>query len=716
MLRRIVPVLMALVSLGLFPAAASAEGCPNEQLRVANNSTQLPDCRAYEQVSPRDKNGSTTDDFSAAGDDSIDDPLLIGEDGNSALLEFNGAVSESKYGGYTSLRATRTAQGWTSSVLSPPRADERPSSPFGELPFYLGASSDTSKLLFSRRHLDTSEGFNVTERLELVGADGAYAEASKGSLGGPDLSEAAFAGMSTDASHLFFQSSATLESGASGLEGGASMLYERLPAQGLTRVVGILPNGSLASRGAILGSGGYDVPNASAHQAMVRHAVSVDGSHVVFSASPAEGSPPELYDRIDAQRTIQLSAPQRTGGAGAPPTVGVRYQDASADGSSVFFLSDAQLTDDDTDSNVDLYRFTFNAAATGGTLTRISGGLGAGTSFDGEIGLVAASEDGQVAYFVSTATLEGHGTPGAPNLYVNDRGTVRFVATLSTLDHVVAQSAPNDSTGGISYIPQAQTTPDGAKLLFQTHAQVTSFANAGFGEIYTYTLPSKSLSCISCTIVSAAPTADASLSTEVRSSFFAPARNISDDGSWIFFQAGDALVPGDVNGKQDVYEWHDGIVSLLSGGQGSDDSFFAGSDVGSDKRDVFFLTVDKLTPSDTDTAYDLYDARIGGGFPAPPGAPPGCSADCQGESTAPPPLTAPASALFAGAGNLAPSQQTLARPKVLSRSQKLAGALRSCNAKRNRHKRAVCQAQARKRYGSTFKAKKGSRRLKNVRP
>jgi len=41
------------------PSAALAEGaCPNEAIRQEQSSTFLPDCRAYEMVSPVDKNGA----------------------------------------------------------------------------------------------------------------------------------------------------------------------------------------------------------------------------------------------------------------------------------------------------------------------------------------------------------------------------------------------------------------------------------------------------------------------------------------------------------------------------------------------------------------------------------------------------------------------------------------------------------------------------------
>src|ERR1035437_2410202 len=47
----------ALLALLLSAAGASAAACPNEAIRTEQGSGYLPNCRAYEMVSPVEKNG-----------------------------------------------------------------------------------------------------------------------------------------------------------------------------------------------------------------------------------------------------------------------------------------------------------------------------------------------------------------------------------------------------------------------------------------------------------------------------------------------------------------------------------------------------------------------------------------------------------------------------------------------------------------------------------
>ena len=71
----------------------------------------------------------------------------------------------------------------------------------------------------------------------------------------------------------------------------------------------------------------------------------------------------------------------------------------------------------------------------------------------------------------------------------------------------------------------------------------------------------------------------------------------------------------------------------------------------------------------------------------------------------------PGSVTFAGPGNLG-----RAVPVVLTRAQLFAKALKVCRTKRNKHKRGVCEAAARKRYGPVRKAKKAGKAKKSARP
>jgi len=187
---------------------------------------------------------------------------------------------------------------------------------------------------------------------------------------------------------------------------------------------------------------------------------------------------------------------------------------------------------------------------------------------------------------------------------------------------------------------------------------------------------------------------------------------MSADGVRVFFDTPDPLVPQDINGKRDVYEWEEqgvgscpvghtgGCVYLVSSGAGPSESFFVdNSESGSD---VFFATADELVPGDTDHGYDIYDARVGGGFPQPPVAA-GCFGDaCQGPLGAAMLSTAPGgSATLTGSADIATPA-----PRPLTRAQKLSAALRACHARRSKKKRAICEAQALKRYRQILRAKK----------
>jgi len=179
----------------------------------------------------------------------------------------------------------------------------------------------------------------------------------------------------------------------------------------------------------------------------------------------------------------------------------------------------------------------------------------------------------------------------------------------------------------------------------------------------------------SCDPSGARPVGSAELGGEKSQSAFAVAsrfylpRSLSEDGGRLFFQSADPLVPHDSNGQSDVYEWEQpaspaeaargensctragGCVAPISDVAGDYESVFMDASPNGD--DVFITTADQLVPADTDTRVDVYDVRVGGGFPVAP-TPPVCD---NGDSCKPPVSPQPGvfgptgSATFNGLGN-----------------------------------------------------------------
>jgi hypothetical protein len=443
----------------------------------------------------------------------------------------------------------------------------------------------------------------------------------------------------------------------------------------------------IGSCGAVLGSG--PVAQREGGEDGEDGAVSADGSKVFFTAPNPEGregvkgcptktgeNPPEIYMR-SGEETVEVSAPEE----GAPehkahyPAV---FMGASADGSRVFFTSEGELTANDAGiHDVELYEYDTET----GKLTRVSAGdsgdaAGGVVPFDesdgrgefivSEIKNVVVSSDGSHVYFVAggmlaPANAEGRApVQGESNLYVYDAGTGR-----------IAFVAGGD--GGHYYPPETtppETTADGRYLLFQG-----AMISYGVGVLDRYDADTERLVCVTCTsgyssgvgVLPPSPVQDTAGGT-------LPAHAIAEDGS-VFFNTAASLVPQDTNGLLDVYEWHEGAISLISSGQDSLPSFFLGASP--DGANVFFGTHSRLVPADTGSGGNLYDARVcttAEPCIAPPPAREGlCEGDACSHPAAAPSDATPGSATFSGAGDLAlvaPSAttttKTCVKPKKLS--------------------------------------------------
>jgi hypothetical protein len=201
-------------------------------------------------------------------------------------------------------------------------------------------------------------------------------------------------------------------------------------------------------------------------------------------------------------------------------------------------------------------------------------------------------------------------------------------------------------------------------------------------EVYTYDADSGALSCASCDPTGEPPTGS-SLLARVGGFFpisghptFQP-RVISGDGTRVFFESVEPLVPQAQNGKLNVYEWErdgsgsckfeNGCIYLLSTGASSTPSYFI--DASTNGNDVFLMTRSQLVPADQNEYIDVYDAHVGA--VEAPAAPQCTGTGCQGLQAAPPVFATPASVTYAGVGNFPPVAKPVVKPAVKPKKKPL---------------------------------------------
>jgi Tol biopolymer transport system component len=696
--------------------SASAFACPNEQFR-AGLSAGLSDCRAYEMVSPLDKNGFYV---SANGTQEQAIGQASGE-GDAVVYVTNGAFPGSAAGTINGFYlASRGEGGWSTQSLLPPQAYSYPANFAG--PVFAAYSPDLSKGVL----LDSTDSpLLVSGEQEggLVGnlflrdnATGAYSLLNVPASGlDPSPYEPTFDGASEDFTSVIFDAPAALTPEAPG--GGADNLYE-WDGGSVALVSQIPPAGSpscgpggpacvaAAHGGRFGGENAHHTTLESPNGSLVR-AISADGSRIFFTV---EGN---LYARENATTTVRLDAPQ--GGAG--PGGGGVWATAAGDGSQAFFFDEASAgltADTQSGSGTNLYSYDTLT----GTLTDLTPVAKAEV-----LGVVdEASGDGSYLYFVARGVLSTEknslgeeALPGAEaeNVYVAHDGTISFIHTIMDHSKNFGKTGEVDShTLGLFEHRGSRVTPDGRHVAFFAEDRGRNPGGLPlFAELFEY-------SAVSGQVVrlcgceggefrqqsSDSPTLNQDIST------FQYSRGLSDDGDRVVIESYDPLLSRDTDGQPDVYEYEldgtgsctvaPGCLSLISTGTSEHGSWFV--DASASGEDVFFTTSQQLVSSDTDGAYDLYDARVDGGVPLPT-QPPECLGDgCLNVPPAPIDAT-PSSLTFSGAGNVPVPPATLPPAAVKSRStgaQKLAGALKACGKKRGAQRKR-CEAQARKRYART---------------
>lgn len=714
----------------------------------------LPDGRAWELVSPPNKHGA-----GLYGVGYYEGAVIQAAAGGSAFTWAASSPIEAnppggRVGETTQVYSRRSAPGaWESLDIATPHTEGASTLAVGHSSEYKLFSEDLSVgLVEPAGHtplppLPAGSEKTIYLRDDATGAYQALVSAANvppGTHFGHDEEaegDLSLVAATPDLSHVVIGSKVGLTKG-SPEEGG---LYEW--AEGKLQFVGVLPDGEQVTREVSLG---YRDTN-------VRHAISNDGLRLVLEVNG------HLYLRDMKSgaggETVQVDAAQ---GAPEPASAGSVYQTASSDDSRIFFTSSERLTGNSTASGgeEDLYVFELTSGAgepLAGKLTdlTVDANPGESASVQGEV--IGASEDGSSVYFVADGVLgdgverdarpgtcaEGSGTC---NLYgehydavTKTWGPPMFIASLSGED----QPDWNGQGGGRGQLQlmTSRVSPNGRYLAFMSDRSLTGYENrdadsgAPDEEVYLYDADSEHLVCASCNPTEAQPVgmfdrgfpeepvvdpaqnwAHRWLAASIpgwTSESLAVAqyqsRYLSNSGR-LFFDSADALVPDDVNGQEDVYEYEPagigscqapgygqsasdvysqiagGCIGLISSGLSPEESAFM--DASETGGDVFFMTSARLTPQAYETSYAVYDAHECTSAepcaPAPPGQPPACDteASCKAAPTPQPSIYgAPSSEIFSGVGDVASEAPPVTSKKVTRRT---AGCKRGFTKKRGR--------------------------------
>ena len=599
--RLFVGALIALITCWALPARASA----------------APAGRAYEMVSPVDKNG---------GDVSGEGQLVVASKSGDALAYASRASFADTTGtgdaGQTQYIARRGSGGWSTHAITP-----RPS------PTALQVFVGSTQIATFSDELETA----ILWAYDLPDVDGDTPDGVSGyredtatrafvpitvSQADPltpfDFS-GAFWGASDDTRHASLVFQRRLLPDAPG--GNVPIVYEW--ADGTLRIASVLPDGSIP------------VDGADVQPQFYRRTVTPDGSGVLFISPPTGDS--QLYMRVDGTHTVWISQPENSDVTGAPADV--RLQAVSTDGRHVLFTTSSPLLREDDNFGQDLYLYTDSGnPSSDANLTLISRAGASSGAIDGSAGggaVIGLSDDASRIYF----------DDNGGNAYLWDQATITQVS--NELPRTYSGESGTRLSVTDSQPGASRVSADGRELAFLAnktsgndgiHGLTGEVTNGHLG-MYAYDAEGHALTCCSCPR-SGPVTADATvvpaatLASPITGLVGSRPRYLSSDGR-VFFSTADALVPQDVNGVVDTYQCdaRSGAVSLLSSGKGPDGIWFA--DASASGNDVFLATRAQLVGADHDTLIDLYDARVGGGFPEPAPAPRACQGEeCQGDAGA----------------------------------------------------------------------------------
>jgi hypothetical protein len=672
----------AVMGISATPALAAGDAneafCPHAEESPGFRTT-LPDCRAYELVSPVYGSGALAIGAQTEGPEN---QLFasLSPDGEHLLARAFGTFAETKELSQNGVdkgalyEFSRAASGWSAEAQEPPAsvypwsidegwsADDLSRSVWA-VSAPVPPGSEPERVWIRRNDaiyvLREGEG-----RFAVIGpavAPGHEAGTTNGIGSGIDS-------VSSSAAHVVFTVFDELKGlwPGDGTVQGRSVYEYRGVSGGEPVLVGVKNSGAapwnpgapnLNDGAELLSQCGttFDAASANGEVIYITPAPANQGPEAKHCNPQGEGTGPavsEIYARVNGSETVKVS--------GNEPA---QFQGASEDGSKVFF------TEDET-----LYEYELAARR----LTAIASHV---------TGVAQIAQDGTRIYFSSMATITT--LPNANGEAANEvAGEKLYVYDTQPGEQSLAFVASGEGAGSF------QTTADGRFLVFASTTRLRQTGDASTvaqlfeydavtGSVARFSVGQRSAAGFPCERTGTVQEGyDCDGNTNIGEDTPSLAqregrKTVAEDGT-VVFTSELPLTIGSVQGRQSIeglvtnfYEYRAGQVYLIHPAdeptslyQSDTDSKLYGIDESG--RDIFLVTADMLVPQDTDTQGSWYDARVEGGFPAPV-SPPACSGEaCQGSAPATPSLSsslAP-SGVNENAAEPKPAVAPVAKPKV----------------------------------------------------
>ena len=352
--------------------------CPNTTVRQLTGAAYLPDCRAYELVSPGDTGGAA---LSPEGPTSPYAENHFAFTGYVNAIPGTGEPINSLFSGDLYVATRSTSKGWTTRYVG--LAGSQASATGG-----IADQSNGTGGIFSTEALSSFLSYDHGNDINIgrAGDYGAYMWSSDGSFIRrlpTNLSEVPGAELDITEGSKFFGdahptpdfkhyvfSSRELPFAPGGLAEAPGSVYDNNVEDETETIASVTPAGAEIPQdtaGNPLGSSEYiKIPD-----------VSSDGSHILMSTLAGSTTTVHLYMRVDDAFSYNVSEGRDSLNEPDGINHGVTFQAMTPDGSTVYFTTPLQLTPDDTDTSVDLYRWSDETLPP--TLTRVSTGAnGAG--------------------------------------------------------------------------------------------------------------------------------------------------------------------------------------------------------------------------------------------------------------------------------------------------------------------------------------------------